>query len=270
MATVVGPLLSQLLARYGLESLAPWLAERIIKNTSEEQIQLELYDRPEFKARFPAVAAREKAGLPPVSIEEYLTYENQMSQVSRAYGTTITKDRVDNLIANNVSAAEAEDRVGLVATAIYRSDPVARQQLAERYGITMGNLIDVALNPREELPKLQRKFIQAEIAGAGIRSGFNQPLSEAQVGVLYDAGVTRETATEAFGKLIEAENLFQATDRTETDIGVDEQLALVAGNVRVGQEVVRRAGKRVAAFEGGGSFAAGETGIAGLGTASKT
>ena len=134
----------------------------------------------------------------------------------------------------------------------------------------MGNLIDVALNPREELPRLQRKFVQADIAGAGIRAGFNQPLNEQQVGFLYDQGVTGENAGQVFGKLVEAEELFQSTDMTEADIGVDDQLALVAGDARVGQEVERRAGKRVAAFQAGGSFAAGKTGIAGLGTASKS
>lgn len=270
MATVVGPLLSQLLARYGLESLAPWLAERITQDTSEEQIQLELYDRPEFKARFPAVAAREKAGLPPVSIEEYLTYENQMSQVSRAYGITLDKSKVDALISNNVSAAEAEDRVGIAARAVYQTDQTTRAELSRLYGIETGDLINYWLDPRDQMPVLQRKFVTGQIAGEAKRAGFREQLTAGQAGYLYEAGVTGENAGEAFGKLIEAETLFQATDRTETDIGVDDQLALVAGDVRVGQEVVRRAGRRVAAFEGGGSFAAGKTGIAGLGSASKS
>lgn len=269
MATAVGPLLSQLLARYGLESLAPWLAEQIIKDTSEEQIQLELYDRPEFKARFPAIAAREKAGLPPVSIEEYLAYEGQMSQMARAYGVGLDKAKVDALISNNVSAAEAEDRIGIAARAVYQTDPTTRAELSRLYGIETGDLINYWLNPREQMPVLQRKFVTGQIAGEAQRVGYGQQLTAAQAGYLFDQGVTGENAGEAFGKLVQAESLFEATDRTETDLGVDEQLALVAGDQRVGQEVERRAGKRVAAFEGGGTFAAGKSGLAGLGSAAR-
>lgn len=270
MATVVGPLLSQLLARYGLESLAPWLAERIIKDTSEEQIQLELYDRPEFKARFPAIAAREKAGLPPVSVEEYLAYEGQMSQVSRAYGISLNKDRVDALIGQNVSAAEAEDRIGIAARAVYQTDPTTRAALSRLYGIETGDLIDYWLNPREQMPVLQRKFVTGQIAGEAQRVGYGQQLTAAQAGYLFDQGVTGETATDAFGKLVESETLFQSADITEADIGVDDQLKLIAGDVKVGQEVEKRAGKRVAAFEAGGGFASGKTGLAGLGSANKS
>ena len=269
MATVVGPLLSQLLTRYGLQTLAPWFAERIIHDASEEQIMLELYDRPEFKVRFPAIFAREKAGYPPISVAEYLTYENQVSQMSRAYGVTLDKARVDALIGLNVSAQEAEDRVGIAARAVYQTDPTTRAALSRLYGIETGDLINYWMNPRETMPVLQRKFVTGQIAGEAQRVGFGGQLTERQAGYLYDQGVTGENAGEAFGKLVKAESLFEAVDRTETDIGVDDQLALIAGDERVGQQVEKRAGKRVAAFEGGGSFAAGKTGLAGLGSAAK-
>lgn len=269
MATNVGPILKAMLTRYGLESLAPWLSEMITSNAPMEEIELQLYDRPEFITRFPAIRRRGRDGLPPLSVEEYLAYENQMSQVSRAYGISVDKTQVDALISLNVSAAEAEDRVGIAARAVYQTDQTTRAALSRLYGIETGDLINYWLNPRETMPVLQRKFVTGQIAGEAQRVGFSQQLTAGQAGYLYEQGVTGETATEAFGKLVESESLFQASDRTEADIGVDEQLKLVAGDARVAEEVEKRAGKRVAAFEGGGSFAAGKTGLAGLGSAAK-
>lgn len=270
MATVVGPLLSQLLTRYGLGSLAPWLAERIIKDTSEDQILLELYDRPEFKARFPAIAAREKAGLPPVSIDEYLSYESTLSQVSRAFGVTLTKEEVDGLLAVNVSAQEAQERLGMAAKAVFQSPPELRSELERNYGVGSGDLVRFWLDPKKELPVLQRRFVSAEITGAAIRAGFDQPLSAAQGERLYEAGLTGEAALEGFGQLVEADELFQAVDVTEDDIGLDDQLSLLAGNTDLAQQVETRGERRVARFKEGGGFSTGREGIAGLGSAARS
>lgn len=264
----VGPMLRRLLDAYGLGSLTQWAAEMVYDNATEDEIELALYERPEFKARFPAIFHRQKYGYPPVSVDEYLSYENTINQVAKSYGVTISKQRVDALLSLNVSANEADERLGMAAQVVYRSSPETRSKLSALYGIAPGDMINYWLNPREELPKLQRRFVSADIAASATRSGFNRDLTAGQAEFLYERGMTGEAATDAFGVLVENEELFEAVDDTESDIGVDDQLRLISGDTGLAGQVERRSEKRRAQFEGGGGFATGRDGIAGLGSAS--
>jgi hypothetical protein len=264
-----GPLLTKYLQDIGLGSLTHWASDHIQRGSSEAEIELSLYRRPEFQARFPGIFHREKYGYPPISVAEYLSYENTVNQMARSYGVTLSKERVDALISLNVSANETEERLGLAAQAVFRSDPTTRERLSTLYGIGTGDLISYWLNPREELPKLQRRFVAADVAGAAIRAGFDQALTAGQAEFLVDRGMTGEAATESFGTLVQNEELFEAVDVTETDIDVDEQLRLITGDVDIAQQVERRGERRRAMFEGGGGFATGESGVAGLGTANR-
>jgi predicted cupin superfamily sugar epimerase len=71
----IGPQMQALLQRYGLEDMTRWVADAIVHGKSQEQIMLEIYDQPAFQKRFPSIIGREKAGLSPISVEEYLAYE---------------------------------------------------------------------------------------------------------------------------------------------------------------------------------------------------
>lgn len=269
MATAIGPQMARTLERYGLGSLAPWLSERIIKGIGEDQIMLELYDRPEFTNRFPAIKKREAAGLPPVSIEEYLQYEAVTRQAARAFGVEISQDKINALIAGNVSAKEAQDRLDIASRAALQSDSFTRAELNRLYGVTTGDLVNYWLDPKETQVTLQRRFVAGQIAGEAKRSGFDTEMSTGSLHYLQNRGMTGETAAQAFGQLVETEELFEAVDDTEQDIGLDDQLKLITGDVDVANEVERRAEKRVAKFGEGGSFATGKSGVAGLGTANK-
>jgi hypothetical protein len=264
----VGPVLKKMLTQYGLADLIPWASLQLIAGASEDEIALSLYDQPSFKARFPAIHARQKGGYPPLSVDEYLSYENTLNQVAKSYGVTLSKERVDALLARNVSVNEADERLGMVAQVVYRSDSTTRDRLSALYGIGVGDQISYFLNPREELPKLQRRFVSADIAASATRAGYNQALTSGQAEFLYERGMTGEAATEAFGVLVKNEELFEAVDDTESDIGVDDQLRAISGDTDLTQEVERRAAKRRSPFEAGGGFATGDRGIAGLGSAS--
>lgn len=265
----LGPILSTLLDRYDLSSLKNWASDALIRGLSEDEIVLEMYERPEFKTRFPAIEARNKAGLAPVSVEEYLGYEAQTRAWAKQAGFTLTQDEINKMIAGDVSAQEAADRIDVASRAAFMTDDQTRNELQRLYGISGGDLVRYWLNPKEEMPKLQRRFVTAQISGESIRSGYDHQLDENQLGYLYGRGMTGEQASKSFGDLVERAELFEATDVTEEDIGVDDQLKLITGDIDQAGVVAKRGERRAAAFQGGGGFSTGKTGVSGLGSANK-
>src|SRR5690606_32917946 len=267
MATNLGPIMSKMLDRYGLGELGSWLSQRITAGASPEQIELELYDRPEFIKRFPAIRIRGRDGLPPLSVDEYLAYEAQATTIARAYGVSISQSQINDLLAGNVSMAEAQDRLDLASRAALQSDSKTRAELNRIYGVTTGDLINFWLDPKETSVGLQRKFATAQISGEAKRAGFDQDLSRGQLGYLVNRGMTPDQATSAFGQLVESEELFQSTDVTEDEIGIDDQLSILTGDQNLTEKVERRGERRFARFQEGGAFSTGRSGVAGLGSA---
>lgn len=265
----LGPILSKVLDQYGLSSLKGWASGLITNGISEDEIALQMYERPEFKKRFPAIDARRKAGLAPISPSEYLAYENTVRQAAKGFGVNITQDEINRALVADVSAQEQQERLGMAARAVYQSDRHTRSELERLYGITSQDLVRYWLNPKEQLPALERRFVTAHISGEAQRAGFDTQLQQSQLEYLYGRGMTGEGAAESFGALVENQELFEAVDQTEEDIGVDTQLKLITGDKDVEKEVEKRAQKRVAPFQQGGGFATGQTGVSGLGSANR-
>jgi hypothetical protein len=265
----LGPILTSVLQRYDLMALAPWASQKITDNASPEEIELAIYDHPVFRERFWMIFERQAKNKPPMSPDEVLAYEERAVQMYNAYGIpNVTRRELGELMVADVSIDELDTRLGMASTAVYQSDRVMREELNRLYGITTGDLTRYWLDPKQELPALQRRFVTGQISGEAKRAGFGTDLNVSQLEYLYGRGMTGEAATAAFGTLVESEELFEAVDETEQDIDVNEQLQLITGDVDVAQKVERRAQRRLAPFQGGGGFATGETGVAGLGTAS--
>ena len=267
MAAPVGPLMEKMLERYGLAGLAPWLSNHIVSGTPIEEIELELYDRPEFINRFPAIRQRGREGKPPLSVDEYLEYERTTRAMANTFGVTLSQSEINASLIHEVSPQEMQERLTLASRAVYQIDATTRQQFQERYGIGTGDLTRYWLDPKKELPALQRRFVQGDIAGSAVRTGFNRELSEENLGMLYDRGVTGENAAEGFGALVESQELFEAVDGTENDIEVEDQLGLLTGDAELMGEVQKRGEKRAAKFKEGGGFSTGNKGVSGLGSA---
>lgn len=264
----LGPMLTNLLKRSGLEELTAWASKMVIEGASEAEIEISLYDQPEFRRRFPMIFARANAGYGAISVQEVLDYENGAMEMAKSYGMSVSREEISSLIANDVSLQEADSRMGLAAQAVHRSSTEMREQLSRLYGVTAGDLTRYWLNPTKELPVLQRRFIAAGIAEQASRAGFRQELTAGQAEGLARLGVDAGSASEGFGRLVANEELFEAVDDTESDIGVEDQLRLITGDAELVGQVERRAEKRRSPFQGGGGFATGDTGIAGLGSAS--
>lgn len=257
----IGPQLQAILDRYGLGSLADWASTAIIQGWSEDQILLELYNRPEFKARFPAIDARRNLHLPPISIDEYLQYEKMASSLGSTWGLSLSKAEVDALITNDVSAVELEQRFNIAATALYDSDIETRQELERLFNVSTPQLMRYWMDPKKELPALQQQYRMGEVAGAALRTGFGQITAD-QALRLTEAGLNRESASRGFALLASSQELFTPINFGETAIDTPTQIEFLAGDAAAAQAIEAQAQRRKAEFEGGGQYASSQQGFA--------
>lgn len=269
MATTIGPLLESLLERYGLGELKDWAADMVIKGAAEDEIILALYDQPALHQAYPWIKQRETAGLDAKSIEEFLSYRNFARQTAHAYGLTLTDDEINNLFAGDVSVQELErERLIPASSYLYSFSPVTRAQANVLYGITDEDIMRGFMDPKQQAPILNKRIAASRIAAQGVISGFAQ-INAAQAERLVEAGLDEESAQRGFGQLVQQRELFQATDLTEQDIGMEEQLGLLTGEQDTLAEVQRRQQRRTGQFAQAGGFATGRTGMPGLGTATR-
>lgn len=257
----VGPQLARVLQQYGLTSLTQWASDALVKGWTEDQLMLEMYNRPEFRTRFAGMFQREAKGLPPMSVDEYLSYEKTVTATASMWGMTLSKDEIDNMIGNDVSAQEADTRMQIAATAAYDSDPETRAELERLWGITGGQVMKYWMDPKKELGNLQQQYRIGEIAGQALRSNYGQ-ITEAQARRLTEAGLTRDTALSGFEQFARQAQLFSPLDFGEQAIGQDVQIEALAGDASAGQAIEQRAERRKAEFSGGGEFVAGKEGFA--------
>jgi hypothetical protein len=255
-----------LLKRYGLEELAGWASLMIISGASPDAIELSLYDQPAFKTRFKGIFDLEASGKPPISVDEYLSYEQTVHANARAWGLALTKDEVDRMIGGGVSVVESEKRIGLAGAAMFETSPQARAELKRLYGINDNQLIRLwALDTNTELAKLQQQFTAGRISAMASAAGYDV-LSAQEAETLVSSGVTEEGAQEGFSNLTRMRELFDPIDRTEGVFNRGQQLEFLATG-KGAEQLERRARRRVAAFEEGGEFSTGEEGVVGLGSA---
>src|SRR5687768_11028724 len=257
----IGPQLARVLKQYGLESLTQWASNALINGLSEDQIVLEMWDRQEFRTRFAGMFAHEANGHGVMSPDEWLNYESTVKSTASMWGMTLTQDEINTIGANNVSAQEFDSRAQLWATAVYDSPPEVRDELERLFGITGGQLMRYWIDPKKELGALQQQFRMGQLAGAALQSNYGQ-LTAGQAQRLADSGMDPGQAVTAFGQFAAAAELFSPLDFGEEAISRDLQIEALAGDAEAAGEIEQRGQRRVAEFEGGGSYAAGEEGFA--------
>ena len=167
----------QTLESYGfsggtLSQMVTWVNQQIQEGQDAAQISLSLQQTPWFKAQFPAIDQRVKAGLPPITPAEYLSTKDSMTQTLVSAGINPTSVNLDNLIARDVSATEVSDRItqGYQAVAMAPQDVVSA--FHNYYGVTRGDLAQYFLDPNTNEESLLRKATAAQIGGAAAGSGF--------------------------------------------------------------------------------------------------
>lgn len=273
MADGARTIIESTLASYGLatgrandgESLADWAWGRYLETGSADVVMIELRQQQAFKDRFPAYDELAKKGRA-LSPQEYIAYEQSIYSLLQSFGVPEglfdNAETVAELLINDVSASEFSERLQLNAAASLSAPEEVRVALDEMYGVGPGGLLAYYLDPDRALPKLQQQFVAAQISGAAAERQFSVAKQEAER--LAALGYSYEQVRQAAGQGALMGGLAvggQAVSR-------DDLLMAGLGDVGAVRRTTRAAASRMAQFSGGGSPAAEQEGVSGLGGSS--
>ena len=204
-------LLLQQFSQYGLGSLVEPLKDLVQQNVSPSEFSLRLQQTDAYKKRFSANADRISKGLAALSPAEYVALEDQYQNVMRNYGLPAsyyakdsmgTQSGFNQLLGNDVSAAELEDRVMTAQSRVVNANPETMQALKQFYpGITNGDILSYALDPTKALTDIKRKVTAAEIGGAALGQGLSTSQTAAEGLAAY--GVNKAQAQQGYNTISE-------------------------------------------------------------------
>ena len=199
-------LLYQEFAQYGLGALVEPLQSYIQEGLSPAEFTLRLRETPAYKKRFAANAQRVAKGLGALSEAEYIGLEDQYQNIMRNYGLPASYYEKGDLgvqvgfekfLANDVSAAELEDRIVTAQKRVINSNPEVAAALKQFYpDITNGDILAYTLDPTQGLEAIKRKVTAAEIGGAAMAQGLGTGVARAEELASY--GVDKRQAQEGF------------------------------------------------------------------------
>ena len=193
----------------GLEALADAAIDAIMNEETEAGRLLALRSSDAYKLRFPANAQRVAKGLTALDEAAYLAKEDAYQNLMREYGlpesywakdATGKQPGFDQLIANDVSAPELENRLITAQDRVLKSNPEVLNALKQFYpGITNGDILAYTLDPKNALRDIQSKVTAAEIGGAALQSGLATNVTRAEE--LQRYGVDKAAATAGFATI---------------------------------------------------------------------
>lgn len=249
--------------QYGLGSLNSVIEQYAREDYSAEAIQILLRQTPQYKQRFPAMEALSAKGRA-ISEAEYIDYERTAAALERQYGLpqTMLTGRVTDLLTNEVSASEMNDRVVLAASAAIQAPQDFRQTMSEFYGVDTGGLTAYFLDPQVATPLLEKQYASSIIGTEARRQGVGIDVYGAEN--LQELGISQEQARVGFGQVSRARPL------TEGRGDVVNQQQLIQGTFgaseQAQQAVERARSARVGRFQQGGGAITTQQGVAGAGT----
>jgi len=193
-------------SKYGLQSLVDPLKGLITSGASPAEFTIKLRETPAYQKRFAGNAQRIAKGLTALDEATYLAKEDAYQNLMRNYGLPSTywkKDDIGtqegftNLIANDVSAVELENRLQTAQNRVINSNPEVAYALKNFYpDITNGDILAYALDPKNALDAINRKVTAAEIGGAALSQGLTTSLGGAEGLAAY--GITKSQAEQGY------------------------------------------------------------------------
>ena len=196
-------------SEYGLGSLVESLQSYIKDGLSEDELTLRLRETPAYQQRFGANKQRIGKGLAALSEAEYIKMEDQYQEVMRQYGLPAsyyakdsmgTQKGFEELLANDVSNTELEDRLLVAQDRVLKSNPEVLKALKDFYpDIKNGDILAYTLDPKNAIKDIQRKATVAEIGGAALQTGLTANLARAEE--LQKYGVDKAAATEGYSTI---------------------------------------------------------------------
>jgi hypothetical protein len=204
-------LLLQQFNQYGLGALVEPLKGLITSGASPAEFTIKLRETDAYKKRFAANAARVQKGLSAISEAEYLGLEDQYQTIMRNYGLPEsyyargemgTQEGFNKFIANDVSAAELEDRVMTAQNRVINANPEVLASLRAFYpDINNADILAYTLDPTKGLDAIKRKVTAAEIGGAATQAGLATDMKRAEE--LTAAGINKQQAQQGFQAVAE-------------------------------------------------------------------
>jgi len=192
--------------RYGLGALVEPLKGLVMDNVSPSEFSLRLQQTDAYKKRFSANADRIAKGLTALRPAEYLAMEDSYQNIMRNYGlpaSYYSKDSLgtqagfNQLIANDVSSTELEDRVMTAQNRVVNANPEVYKALKAFYpDITNGDILAYTLDPTKALDMIKRKVTAAEIGGAALAQGLTTEATTAENLARY--GITGAQAQQGY------------------------------------------------------------------------
>lgn len=268
--------LSVILTQYGLGDLIDWVRTKLVDGATEAQIQIELYEQPAFKSRFPAIESRRVNGFSAMSVADMLAYEQQVQQIMRMAGLPAgygNSQFSQGLLANNVSAAELSDRVQQGYMKVSQAPPQVRDAFNTYFGANSDRaLLTIFLDPENSLPELEKMAMTSYVGGIGKIFSTNLGMDAARK--VADTGLSEAAVWAGFRQLDSLTPLFNETldeannDLTKEGVGVGAVFGTQAG---AESELEKRRSTRTNSFGGSGQGGALSTqqGAVGLGVANQ-
>ena len=193
-------------AQYGLGALVEPLKGLIVSGASPAEFTIKLRESDAYKKRFAGNAQRIAKGLKAIDEATYVTLEDQYQNVMRNYGLPAsyyakgdlgTQEGFTNLIGNDVSALELEDRIMTAQKRVINANPEIAYALKNFYpDITNGDILAYTLDPKNALDAIKRKVTAAEIGGAALSQGLTTSAAGAEG--LAGYGITKEQAQQGY------------------------------------------------------------------------
>ena len=196
----------------GLGSLVEAVLKPLIEDpgVSEEQFTTSLRKSDQYRKRFAANEKRIAKGLKPLSEAAYIGLEDKYQEVMRNYGLPESyyskgeygvQTGFEQLIANDVSNTELEDRISTAQKRVINANPEVTTALKQFYpDITNGDILAYTLDPKNAIENIKRKVTAAEIGGAALtQKGLTTSLARAEE--LQKYGVDKESATTGYSTI---------------------------------------------------------------------
>ena len=171
-----------------------------------------------------------------------------------------TKDKTgrqagfEQLLSSDVSAKELEDRVITAKERVINANPEVSKALKQFYpGITNGDILAYALDPKNALTEIQRKVTAAEIGGAAMQVGLGTSLTRAEE--LQKYGVDKASAVEGYSAIggglqrgSELASIYQQDPYTQAT--AESEVFKLSGQTEARKQRQRVTGLEKAAFGG--------------------
>ena len=255
-------ILRQFFQRAGISGLDTRVRELLADGIMDTNaIFFNLRETEQFRTRFAANTAREKAGLPALDPATYIGLEQQYRSILVANRLPQTfYDQPDDfmrLIENDVSPQEFQARIDEGFVKVRDADPQVLAQL-RRFYPEVGNseeaLAAYFIDPARAETAIKRQVQAARIGARAAEQGGLQ-IGAASAEALAARGISEQEAQAAFTQMAQLGGLY--TEMAGEEALTEEQKvgAAFGYDVQAQEALRRRQRQRVAQFETGGQFA---------------